>query len=109
MCSGSVRDAFGLRSDQFRTKIFGAKISKMFSLCGRRRRGGGPLATVPSPAAQRAPAAAATATQIENFGESFGENHFLAKVLAFCFRTQDKTHDFVFKTESKKVFFQNWI
>ena len=38
-------------------------------MCGRRRRGRGPLAAVLSPAARRAPAAAATAAQIENFCE----------------------------------------
>ena len=43
----------------------------MFNVCGRRRRSGGPLAAVPSPAAQRAPAAAATAAQIENVCENF--------------------------------------
>ena len=67
--SGSVRDPFGPISDQkFRSQKFqNFKISKIFNLCGRRRRGGGPLAVVPSPATQRAPAAAATAAQIEKF------------------------------------------
>ena len=72
--SGSVRDLFGVRSGQFRTKIFEAKtfeISRIFNLCGGGRRGGGPLAAVPSPAARRAPAAAATAAQIENCCEIF--------------------------------------
>ena len=66
---GSVRDLFGIRSGQFRTKISETqnfKISKIFTLCGRRRRSGGPLAAFPSPVARRAPAAAATAAQIEN-------------------------------------------
>ena len=48
---------------------FGQHFSKVFNLCGRRRRGGDPLAAVPSPTAQRAPAAAATAAQIEHFYE----------------------------------------
>ena len=62
---GSVRAPFGPISDQnFRSQKF--KISKIFNLCGRRRRGGGPQAALPSPAARRAPAAAATAAQIEN-------------------------------------------
>ena len=47
-------------------------FAKVFNLCGRRRRGGGPLAAVPSPAARRAPAAAATAAQIEIFCEKVG-------------------------------------
>ena len=62
--SGSIRAPFGIRSEQFRTKIFGAKNfenSNIFDFCGRRPRGGGPLAAVPSPAA------AATAAQIQNF------------------------------------------
>ena len=61
---------FGIRSGSVRTKISEAKnfkISKIFNLFGRRRRGGSPLAAVPSPAAWRAPAAAATAAQVENF------------------------------------------
>ena len=50
----------------FRPKFPEPKMKnlKNFNLCGRRRRGGGPLAAVPSPAALRAPAAAATAAQI---------------------------------------------
>ena len=44
-------------------------FAKIFNLCGRRHRGGGPSAAVRSPAARRAPAAAATAAQIENFCE----------------------------------------
>ena len=64
--SGSVRAPFGPISDQnFRSQKF--KISKIFNLCGRRRRGGGPQAALPSPAARRAPAAAATVAQVENF------------------------------------------
>ena len=43
-------------------------------MCGRRSRGGGPLAAVPSPAARRAPAAAATAAQIEIFCEDSLKN-----------------------------------
>ena len=46
---------------------------KNFQLCGRRRRRGGPLAAVPSPAARRAPAAA-TAAQIENVCDNFFRN-----------------------------------
>ena len=56
--SKSVQGPFGLRSGQFQTKISGAKnikISKTFSLCGRRRGGGGPLAAVPSPVARKGP------------------------------------------------------
>ena len=70
--SRSVRDPFGVRSGQFQTQISEAnnfKITKIFDLCGRRRRGGGPLAAIPSPAARRALAAAAMAAQIENFCE----------------------------------------
>ena len=70
VCSGSVGAPFEPISDQnCRSQTY--KISKIFNLCGRRRRGGGPLAAVPSPAARRAPAAAATAAQIENFCEKF--------------------------------------
>ena len=64
--SGSIRAPFGPILDQnFRSQKF--KTSKSFKLCGRRRRGGGPLAAVPSPAAGRAPDAAAAAAQIESF------------------------------------------
>ena len=44
-------------------------FAKNFNLCGRRRRGWGPLAAFPRPVARRAPAAAATASQFENFCE----------------------------------------
>ena len=78
--SGSVRNLFGIRSGSVWAN-FGRKcseptkfkISKVFYLCGRRRRRGDLLAAVPSPAARRAPAAAATAAQIENFCEKFFE------------------------------------
>ena len=73
--SGSVRGPFGICLGQFRAQISGAKNSKFqnnFNLCGRRGRGGDPLAAVPSPAAWRAPAAAATSAQIENFCEKVG-------------------------------------
>ena len=57
--SGSVRDPFGPVSDQnVRSQKF--IILEINNLCGRRRRSGGPLAAVPSPAA------AATAAQIES-------------------------------------------
>ena len=54
-------------------------------MCGRRRRRGGPLAAVPSPAARRVPAAAATAAQIkivcENISiESICYSHYARKV-----------------------------
>ena len=83
--SGSVRDPFGLRSGQFRTKIFGAKnlkFQKNLNLCSPGRRGGGPLAAVPGPAARRAPAAAATAAQFENFLKLkiFGSGNFGPKL-----------------------------
>ena len=62
--SGSVQAPFGPILDQnFRIQKF--KISKIFNLCGRRRRGLGSLAAVPSPAARGAPTASATAAQIE--------------------------------------------
>ena len=68
--SGSVRDPFWSIPDQnFGSKNL--KISKTFNLCSRRRRGRGPLAVIPSPAAWRAPAAAATAAQIEIFVKQF--------------------------------------
>ena len=59
-------------------------------LCDHRRRGRGPLAAVPSPAARRAPAAAATAAQIENFCEflltetSFGRNYSEMPLQLIC-------------------------
>ena len=59
------------------TRVCGSRTPAY--LCGRRRRGGGPLAAVPSPAARRAPAAAATAAQIENFCEKFFENSLSTK------------------------------
>ena len=83
---GDVRDPFGIhsgfRSDSVRAN-FGPKfsepkikISENFNLCAsRRRRGRGPLAAVPSPVARRAPAAAATAAQIEDFCEVFFEKY----------------------------------
>ena len=82
--SGSVWINFRPISDQnFRSQKF--LISKVFNLCGRRRCGGrGPLAAVPSPAAQRAPAAAATAAQIENFCESFWQKLLLAETIPKC-------------------------
>ena len=50
ICSGSVRGPFGPISDQnFWNQKF--LISEILDLCGRRHRGGGPLAAVPSPAA----------------------------------------------------------
>ena len=45
---------------------FGQIFAKKFNLCDRRLCGGGPPNAVPSPAAWRTPAAAATAAQIEN-------------------------------------------
>ena len=64
--SRSVRAPFELRLGQ---NFWSLKflISKKINLCDRRRRGGGPLAAVPSAATWRAPAAAARAAQIENF------------------------------------------
>ena len=88
--TGSVRAPFGLRSGSVRAD-FGPKFSdpkihnfKIFDLCGRRRRGGGPQAALPSPAARRAPAAAATAAQIENFCEKFFKNSLSTKWRHYC-------------------------
>ena len=53
------------------TRVCGSRTPAY--LCGRRRRGGGPQAALPRPAARRAPAAAATAAQIENFCEMLAE------------------------------------
>ena len=47
--------------------IFGNFFAKIFNLCGRRRRGGGPPGGGARQGGLRAPAAAATAAQIENF------------------------------------------
>ena len=75
--SFGVRGQFGIRSRSVQAN-FGPKfseskfkISKTFNLCGRRCRGGGPLAAVPSPAARRAPAAAAAAAPTEKFAKNF--------------------------------------
>ena len=70
--SGFVRGAFGVRSGQFRSKISGAKILKFqkFSICAAVA---APLAAIPSPAARKAPAAAATAAQIDIFCDKGSE------------------------------------
>ena len=71
--SGSVRDPFGARSGPARAN-FGPKFSepkiqnfKKFQSVRPSRRGGVPLAAAPSPDTWRAPAAAVTAAQMENF------------------------------------------
>ena len=65
--SGSVRVNFGPKFSE--PKI---QFSKTFNLCGHRRRGGGPLAAFPTTFSGSAPAAAATAAQIEMFCKKVG-------------------------------------
>ena len=75
--SGTIRDPFGIHSGSVPTH-FGPKSSEPKIQNFQFVRPSPFMAAVPSPAARRAPAAAAMAAQIENFRENFQRKQYLA-------------------------------